>query len=814
MNELGGLSISEEMAQTLSGLAALPEDAQALVHAASIQPEQFAMFLHEYGLEENPEARRLLEAAREVQSKDTTDSWNEQLLTSVLGDFQQDNPLGDESFGQWLSDLLMRVNGACGIDYSMMFVSPTPVVTRKVLPYLCEPLSCAGIPTTNWIRVKHLNWRKVDLPDPGRGLKADILPSDGITITTEEERDRLSNGIKGLPRADLDLARFLVPVYVSELYRGVMVFGWKQGHLAGSVDHSFLVRLGHRLLVSSIIRRAGFDATTIQKEWASSFTSLQDHYRGTLASMPDATYIVRRYLESQEAPLTGVDHVTALRAAQKIQKIAQEVSLRKYQPSHFLAQTEVLPKSGIKRSGTSTVKQLIQAGNHNATASEAQDQLLKNLLDCFAIDNPIDDDTLSSWLSDLLKRLNKVCGLSYTLVFVSPRPSLGMDLLSHLLQPIAASGIPDHVWTQVTHFNWGKAGMSEPGSWLEPLVMMSPGEAVTDGRTFTTVGRAIKGLPDELLNNAYLLVPVYLSYIYRGAILFGRPTTQTDFNHDNSFLARLAHRLVVSTLIRRAGNDLRSLPNDLFTVTESLQHEYITSLTRLSDTAPFLVNYLTGQSATIGYSRQLALKAATHIDTLCRRVSQRTRSLQVMTASPDMLRRLMRFNTYPLAELVQASTMAYTADLEAKNLRFIIEESISDLRPLELDRHAFLNAFGLLLENAVKYAHRNTFIKVAGTRVNGKVVLSIENFGQGIESDDSRKIYSARYQGRRSERALREPGRGLGLFVADQLVQAMGGKIWHHVASGTRYSYSKTLEGYWVQFNVELPQSQKESSRV
>lgn len=81
-----------------------------------------------------------------------------------------------------------------------------------------------------------------------------------------------------------------------------------------------------------------------------------------------------------------------------------------------------------------------------------------------------------------------------------------------------------------------------------------------------------------------------------------------------------------------------------------------------------------------------------------------------------------------------------------------------------------------LIENACKYSPRGTPIRVWVDREPGFVGLAVEDQGRGIEPEDQPHVFKPFY---RAEQARRhgDPGVGLGLAVAQRIVDAFGGAI-------------------------------------
>jgi two-component system phosphate regulon sensor histidine kinase PhoR len=99
-----------------------------------------------------------------------------------------------------------------------------------------------------------------------------------------------------------------------------------------------------------------------------------------------------------------------------------------------------------------------------------------------------------------------------------------------------------------------------------------------------------------------------------------------------------------------------------------------------------------------------------------------------------------------------------------------------------------------LLENAVKYSPGGGKVTIAARRRNDVVEVSVSDEGVGISEEDQRRVFTKFYRG---DGEVQSPGgTGLGLFIAQGLVSAMGGRIWVDSREG---------EGSTFSFDLPLP---------
>jgi two-component system, OmpR family, phosphate regulon sensor histidine kinase PhoR len=100
----------------------------------------------------------------------------------------------------------------------------------------------------------------------------------------------------------------------------------------------------------------------------------------------------------------------------------------------------------------------------------------------------------------------------------------------------------------------------------------------------------------------------------------------------------------------------------------------------------------------------------------------------------------------------------------------------------------------VLLDNAVRYSPTGGTVTVSARRKADKVELEVADEGIGIPAAEQERIFRKFYRAEASARDGGAGGTGLGLFIAQGLVQAMGGRI--AVAS---------VEGEGSTFSFELP---------
>jgi PAS domain S-box-containing protein len=111
----------------------------------------------------------------------------------------------------------------------------------------------------------------------------------------------------------------------------------------------------------------------------------------------------------------------------------------------------------------------------------------------------------------------------------------------------------------------------------------------------------------------------------------------------------------------------------------------------------------------------------------------------------------------------------------------------------EADPDKVRQVFNILVENALRYSPKGGTVTVGARRNADRVEVRVADEGMGIPASERERIFRKFY---RAESAARDgaAGTGLGLFIAKELVTAMGGRIW-----------VDSIEGEGSSFSFELP---------
>lgn len=93
-----------------------------------------------------------------------------------------------------------------------------------------------------------------------------------------------------------------------------------------------------------------------------------------------------------------------------------------------------------------------------------------------------------------------------------------------------------------------------------------------------------------------------------------------------------------------------------------------------------------------------------------------------------------------------------------------------------------------LIDNAIKYSSAESSIDVSVSSDENNVIVEIENQGEGLTSEEMKKVFDRFYRGRTSK-----VGMGLGLTISQIIIRAHGGLIWAENRDGGGVIFCFTL---------------------
>lgn len=157
-----------------------------------------------------------------------------------------------------------------------------------------------------------------------------------------------------------------------------------------------------------------------------------------------------------------------------------------------------------------------------------------------------------------------------------------------------------------------------------------------------------------------------------------------------------------------------------------------------------------------------------------------------------------------LAELVDKVVMNLKRQFEAKDINIDIKLD-DNLPSVYVDKDRILQVLTNLVGNALQYTPAGGSVTLAAERTKQELVVSVIDTGIGISPEHMPFIFNRFYRTDKS-RARASGGSGIGLTIAQALVQAHHGRIWAESAGegkGSIFRFTLPLS----KTNKSIPQS-------
>ncbi|MBR8831179.1 MAG: Sensor protein SphS [Chroococcopsis gigantea SAG 12.99] len=137
----------------------------------------------------------------------------------------------------------------------------------------------------------------------------------------------------------------------------------------------------------------------------------------------------------------------------------------------------------------------------------------------------------------------------------------------------------------------------------------------------------------------------------------------------------------------------------------------------------------------------------------------------------------LNYQSLDLKELIFSAWQSVAPLAVQKEIKILYEEGEKIF--LEADKSKLMRVFLNLLDNSVKYSPARGAVEIKVERQDDKAVINLIDYGSGFDEEDLPHVFERLYRGdsARSREEGNEQGSGLGLSIAQQIIQAHGGSI-------------------------------------
>jgi signal transduction histidine kinase len=323
------------------------------------------------------------------------------------------------------------------------------------------------------------------------------------------------------------------------------------------------------------------------------------------------------------------------------------------------------------------------------------------------------------------------------------------------------------------------------GPLAEALRKREPVWLDSRGRFRELFPKAFRRLPLDCRANAFVALPLLHGEELVGGLFLGFAEPSAFGATDKTFAQLLAH--AVGNAMARARTFEREQAARRDAETKARASEDV-----LGVVAHDLRNPLGVASMAVQMLRETDLTPPEREKFL----AAATRALEQMNRLIGDLLDVMRLTTGHLALETETVHVATALDEAAESVQHLalkrgltlaVENPSMPLR-VRADRGRLTQVLGNLLDNAVKFTPEGGRIELRARGSDDEVVFEVADTGPGVSEEVQAHLFERFWQARRAD----QRGLGLGLTIAQGIVQAHGGRIWveSEEGKGSRFYFS------------------------
>lgn len=136
---------------------------------------------------------------------------------------------------------------------------------------------------------------------------------------------------------------------------------------------------------------------------------------------------------------------------------------------------------------------------------------------------------------------------------------------------------------------------------------------------------------------------------------------------------------------------------------------------------------------------------------------------------------ILDITSFDVNQMIRTTALTFEGACNAKKISFNLILSGESLY-VNADFGKIQQVLYNLIDNAIKFSHNDSYIKVETTEKNDKVFVSVKDTGIGIPKDSLNKIWDRFYK-TDSSRGKDKKGTGLGLSIVKEIINAHGENI-------------------------------------
>lgn len=233
---------------------------------------------------------------------------------------------------------------------------------------------------------------------------------------------------------------------------------------------------------------------------------------------------------------------------------------------------------------------------------------------------------------------------------------------------------------------------------------------------------------------------------------------------DDSIFSKLQHQtLRLINILKSQNKKMEYEKNEIKSLISDIAHQLKTPLTNMKIYSEFLQDENLLEEDRIEFNKVIMLS----LDKLCFLVESMIKMSRLESSIINLHKRPSEINESILSAITQLYKKA-----QLKNIK--IEFSPKENIKLNYDEKWTTEAIFNIIENAIKYSHKDSTIFINVEKYEIFTRIDIKDEGIGISEEEIPKIFRRFYRG---SDVLNEEGIGIGLYLSREIVTKQGGYI-------------------------------------
>lgn len=145
-----------------------------------------------------------------------------------------------------------------------------------------------------------------------------------------------------------------------------------------------------------------------------------------------------------------------------------------------------------------------------------------------------------------------------------------------------------------------------------------------------------------------------------------------------------------------------------------------------------------------------------------------------------------------IGDIIKLVVNSVRGKARGKNIGLEFQKPLKPLPRVRVDTEKLQLAIQNIVDNAIRYTDAGGNVTISVKYATREIEILVRDNGIGIPEDQQKRIFSKFFRGANAQKVDTE-GSGLGLYIAKNIIEAHGGKIWFESKEGAGTAFHLTI---------------------